>query len=480
MKRRQVLQSAGLFATAATFGAGAQGPDAAAKPNVAPADVTQRLVQYATDIQFTDLPREVRHQGARTLLNWVGCALGGSRQEAVDHVVAAVLPFSGPPQAQLLGRRERLDALHAALVNGISAHVLDYDDTHLKTVIHPAASVMPALLALAEHRQLGGADFLNALLLGVEAECRIGNAVYPSHYDLGWHITGTCGVFGAALACGRALDLSPQQLTWAVGLAASQPVGLKIQFGTMTKSFHPGRAAQNGLLAALLARQGYTTAAASLEGADGWAQAISREHRWSEVTDGLGQRFESALNTYKPFACGIVTHPAIDAAIQLRNQFKLQPEAITRITVHANPLVASLTGKRAPQTGLDGKFSIYHCIAAAMIFGAARERQFTDAAVRDPRVAALRARVEVQTDAAVGAEQCDLVVELADGRRLARHVEHAVGSVQNPMSDTDLEAKLRDLATDVLPPARIGALIDSCWRISDLDDAAAIARAAAA
>jgi 2-methylcitrate dehydratase PrpD len=491
VKRRQIIQGAGLLATAATFGAtrAAEGTLSAAVPTASPAaapvavpteEATQRLVQYAAGVRLMDLPDAVRHQGARTLLNWIGCAVGGSQQPAVLHALAAVKPFSGRPQAQLLGRHERLDALHAALVNGISAHVLDYDDTHLKTVIHPAASVMPALLALAEHHSVTGTDFLNALILGVEAECRIGNAVYPSHYDLGWHITGTCGVFGAALACGRLLKLSPQQLTWAVGLAASQPVGLKIQFGSMTKSFHPGRAAQNGLLAALLAQQGFTAAAASLEGTDGWAQAISREHHWNEVTEGLGSRFESALNTYKPFACGIVTHPAIDAAIQLRNEFKLQPEAITRVTLHANPLVLSLTGKRTPQTGLDGKFSIYHCIAAAIVFGAARERQFTDAAVNDPRVVALRSHVEVKTDADVAAEQCDLDIELSDGRKLTRHIEHAVGSVQSPMSDADLEAKLRDLATDVLPPARISALIDACWRIASLENAAAVAHAAAA
>jgi 2-methylcitrate dehydratase PrpD len=488
MKRRQVLKGAGMLAAAAVGVRAASETEATAPAATVPAasspsppiPVTQRLTQYAASINLADLPPAVRHQGARTLLNWMGCAVGGSRQDAVTHALAAVKPFAGPPQAQLLGRRERLDALHAALINGISAHVLDYDDTHLKTVIHPAASVMPALLALSEHRHIAGPDFLNALILGVEAECRIGNAVYPSHYDLGWHITGTCGVFGAALACGRCLGLSTEQLTWAVGLAASQPVGLKIQFGTMTKSFHPGRAAQNGLLAALLAQQGFTTAQASLEGMDGWAQAASREHHWAEVTDALGSRFESALNTYKPFACGIVTHPAIDAAIQLRNEFKLQPEGIAHVTLRANPLVLSLTGKRSPQSGLDGKFSIYHCIAAAIVFGAARERQFTDAAVRDPRVTALRSRVEVQTDAHVAAEQCDLDVELTDGRRLTRHIEHAVGSVQNPMSDADLEAKLRDLASDALPVARVSTLIDTCWRIESLNDAAAVARAAAA
>ena len=144
----------------------------------------------------------VRKEARRTLLNWVGCAVGGSRHETVDIAIAALAPFSGPAQASVLGRRERLDILHAALMNGISSHVFDFDDTHLKTVIHPAGPVVSAILALAEHRPMSGRDFLTAMVVGIEAECRIGNAVYPAHYDRGWHITGTAGVFGAAAACG--------------------------------------------------------------------------------------------------------------------------------------------------------------------------------------------------------------------------------------------------------------------------------------
>src|SRR5580704_3176842 len=238
-------------------------------------DVTGALADYIVSARFEDLPAKVRREGNRTLLNWVGCAVGGSHHETMDIAVAALSPFSGPPQATVLGRPERFDILHAALLNGISSHIFDFDDTHLKTVIHPAGPVASAILALAEYRPTAGRDFLNALVLGVEAECRIGNAVYPAHYDVGWHITGTAGVFGAAAAAGKLLGLDAQKMRWALGLAATQPVGLREMFGTMTKSFHPGRAAQNGLTAALLAARGFTSSEAAIEAKRGWMNVLS-------------------------------------------------------------------------------------------------------------------------------------------------------------------------------------------------------------
>lgn len=246
-----------------------------ATPGTTPTDVTRTLARYVLSVRYDDLPEPVRKEARRTLVNWVGCAVGGSRHETVDVAIAALAPFSGPAQATVLGRRERLDILHASLMNGISSHVFDFDDTHLKTVIHPAGPVVSALLALAEHRPMSGRDFLTSMVVGIEAECRIGNAVYPAHYDRGWHITGTAGVFGAAVACGRSLRLSEQQMLWALGLAAAQPVGLREMFGTMTKSFHPGRAAQNGLTAALLASRGFTSSELGLEGKSGWANVLS-------------------------------------------------------------------------------------------------------------------------------------------------------------------------------------------------------------
>jgi 2-methylcitrate dehydratase PrpD len=294
-------------------------------------DVSRKIAKYVVSGTYEELPLAVRKEARRTLVNWVGCAVGGSRHETLDAAISALGPFSGPPQATVLGRRERMDILHAALMNGISSHVFDFDDTHLKTVIHPAGPVVSALLALSEFRPVSGKDFLNAMVLGIEVECRIGNAVYPAHYDRGWHITGTAGVFGSAAASGRVLGLSEQQMVWALGLAATQPVGLREMFGSMTKSFHPGRAAQNGLTAALLASRNFTSSEVGIEGKSGWANVLSTTRNYAEITENHGKSYQVLLNTYKPFACGIVIHPTIDACLQLRREHTLTVDQIARI-----------------------------------------------------------------------------------------------------------------------------------------------------
>ena len=478
LDRRTVLASSAMALGADLISPTTASAQSAATPAATPPPVTEILARYLVNARFEDLPANVRHEGTRTFLNWVGVAVGGSHHETIDHAIAGLAPFAGKPQANILGRREKLDIVNTTLVNGISSHIFDYDDTHLKTIIHPAGPVASAILALAQYRPVSGRDFLHALVLGVETECRIGNAVYPSHYDMGWHITGSCGVFGGAAAAGKLLGLSQQQMTWALGIAASQPVGLKVQFGSMTKSFHAGRAAQNGLTAALLAAQNYTADNTALEGKDGWAQTVSRAVNWHEVTDGLGNRYEAALNTYKPFACGIVTHPGIDAAIQLRNENKLTADQIESVELHANPLVLSLTGKTDPQTGLEGKFSIYYCVAVGLLYGAAGEKQFQDAIARDPVLVALRKRVTVRTDAAIATQKSDLTVKLKDGRVLTRHIENAVGSLEKPLSDTALEAKFTDLAAGILPPAQTKKLIGMCWQLESQPDAGTIAQAA--
>jgi 2-methylcitrate dehydratase PrpD len=340
--------------------------------------------------------------------------------------------------------------------------------------------VAPAILALSEMQPISGRDFLHALIMGVEVECRIGNAVYPAHYDRGWHITGTAGVFGAAAACGKLLGLSEQQMVWALGLAAAQPVGLREMFGSMTKSFHPGRAAQNGLTAAVLAAKNFTSTEVGLEGKSGWVHVVSTDAKWDEITGQLGSRFELRLNTYKPFACGIVLHPTIDACLQLRAAHRLSADQIERIELAVHPLVLELTGKRAPQTGLEGKFSVYFAAAVAIVAGAAGPKQFSDALVGDPAVVALRDRVIATVTPGIREEQVRAVITLKDGRRFEQAIEHVVGSVERPMSDADLDRKFLDLADGVIAPAQARTLLDLCRTVDRLPRASELASAAAA
>jgi 2-methylcitrate dehydratase PrpD len=442
-------------------------------------DVTRHLAQYVVASKPEDVPNLVNKAAARTLLNWVGCAVGASRHESVEIAIGALAPFAGVGQATILGRKERMDVLNAALVNGIASHIFDYDDTHLRTVIHPAGPVASAILALSEYQPVSGRDFVHALVLGVEVECRIGNAVYPAHYDAGWHITGTAGVFGSAAAVGKLIGLTGRQMTWALGIAATQPVGLKEMFGTMTKSFHPGRAAQNGLTAAMLASRNFTSSEQALEAKSGWANVLSTSRDYTEITKMLGQTYEISLNTYKPFACGVVIHPAIDGCIQLRNQYNLTATQIERIDLRVHPLVLELTGKKTPQTGLEGKFSVYYAAAIAIVEGAAGEKQFTDALVRDPGIVALRDRVTATVDPSVGEAQVKIAITLKDGTRLEKTVEKVIGSLENPMSDAALDVKFLDLTSGVLPPAQARKLLELCWTAEKLSGAGEIAKAAA-
>ncbi len=474
--RRRFLRASVVGGAAASVSS-AEPPQSAGAPA---RDVTRRLAAWAVSSRKEDVPAAIRREALRTVLNWTGCAVGGSRHETVDIAIRALKPFSGPAQASVLGRKERLDVLNASLMNGISSHIFDFDDTDLRTIVHPAAPVAPALLALAEYRPCSGADFLHALVVGVEVECRIANAVYPQHYDIGWHITGTVGPFGAAAAAGKVLGLSEQQMVWALGLAATQPVGLREMFGTMTKSFHPGRASQNGLMAAFLAAQNFTSSDQPIEATRGWANVLSTARNYGQITDKLGQQYQIAFNSYKPFPCGVVIHPAVDGALQLRTENHLTGDRIDRIDLRVHPLVLELTGKKAPRTGLDAKFSIFHAVAAAMVYGRLDEPAFSDEAVHDPAVVALRGRVGATVDSAIAEDQVRIAVLLKDGRQLDKFIEHAIGSAGNPMTDAQLETKFKGLVDGVLLGSRADRLIEFCWKLEQAPDAAQLAHLATA
>ena len=426
--------------------------------------VSEALGRFVADSAWADLDAGPRHEAKRALLNFFGCALGVADDPAVATAVSVMGQFSGSPQLTVIGRPERLDAMGAAFVNALAANLIDYDDTHLNTVIHPTAPVAPAPLALAEQHGFSGASLLHAFILGAEVECRIGNAVSPGHYARGWHITSTCGVFGAAVACGKLLGLTAEQLAAAIGIAASQSAGLVENLATAGKNVGVGNAARNGLLAALLARAGYTAAPTALEGALGWARAMGDTPVLAAITEGLGARWEFGANTYKPYPAGIVFHAVIDACLELRERLGVAPDDLRSVTVRGDQLLLD-RGDRTVANPRDARVSIHHCAAVALAHGKASVAEFEWPAVTDPTIAALRQRVRAECDPSLPTGGAVVTAETRDGRRMSVRIDAARGSLTRPLSDRDLEAKFRDNAGRTGHRTNARTIIAAVWAI---------------
>jgi 2-methylcitrate dehydratase PrpD len=432
---------------------------------------TAALVEYILGSRLEAIPAEVRHEGKRALVNIVGCALGGANHPAMGMAIAALGPYAGQPTSAVIGRRERFDPLFASLLNGLSSHVHDYDDTLPKNYIHASSPVAAALLAYASVNKVSGPDFLHAFILGFEVISRIGNATYPAHYDAGWHSTGSIGVFGAAVAIGKLLDLDAERMTYALGLAATQGAGIREMFGSMGKGFHPGSSAQRGYMAALLAEKGFTSGRFPLESPRGFAAVTSAKYDLDKLTVDLGSHFELSDNAYKPFPCGIVVHPTIDACIQLREKHGLAADDVEAVELRVAPLVKDLCNKKEISTGLEGKFSIYHAAAIGLGRGRGGHAEFTDEAVNNPALKRIRLLADANGDPSVSEDGVIVKVRLKDGREVGMHLTESLGNLKRPLSDAQLEAKFRD-QSGVVTPAQADAAIAACWTIDELDDAA--------
>ncbi len=440
--------------------------------------VTARLARFVVATQWEDLPRDVAHQVKRSLLNFFAVSFAGCRTETFETALASLKQFSGGKQAVLIGRRERIDALSAAFLNAAGANVLDFCDTHVPTVIHPTAPLAPALLALAEMQRVSGRDFILAFVLGQEVECRIGLAISPSHYNRGWHITATCGVFGAAAGSGKLLGLTPEQMVWALGTAATQAASLCECLGTPAKSVGVGNAARNGLWAALLAAKNFSGPAEPLAGTQGYFHALNETPDLSVLINKLGETWEIGKTSYKPYPCGFVLHPVLDCVIDWR---RANPAAVVeKVKVTGNPLLANRADRPAISTSAQSQVSVQHAVAAALITGKAGTAQFADACVNDPKVQALRGKVELARDPSFATVAAAVEITTADGKVNKLSTAAARGSDANPMTDTDLEDKLRDAAVAWNPGHDIAPLIDAIWALDRSEDISKIAALAVA
>ena len=425
---------------------------------------TQSLARFITESRFEALPEALRHEGRRSILNHIGCALGVARDPAVVTALEIMRESSGKAVASVYGQREKLGVMEAAFVNAIASNLLDYDDTHLRTVIHPSAPVAPAVFALAEETGATGAEVLHAFLLGGEVACRIGNAVSPGHYARGWHITASTGVFGAAAAAARLLRLSAEQTADALGIAASQSGSIVENLATAAKNIGVGNAARNGILAARFAARGYRAAPLSIEGPLGWARAMGDEPQLKEITEGLGQRWEIARNTYKPYAAGIVFHAVIDACLELRETLGAMVAQIARVTVAGDALLLA-RGDRVVRNERDTRVSIHHCAAIALALGRADVADFEMPAVQDTELAALRAKVVAECDASLPRGAARVTIALANSSIHQAYVEHPRGSAERPLSDAELAAKYRANAVLGGMTSDVQAQIAALWAL---------------
>lgn len=437
---------------------------------------TKALASWAVSLNPSTLPSSVKHAALRSVYNYIGCTIGGSNHPTVSKAYEALSPLFGRETSSLLGKKgfAKADAQHAALLNGIASHVHDYDDTHLATIIHPTGPVASALLAYAEYAEgsVSGEMLLCALTAGIEASCKVGLAVWPEHYDIGWHITSSTGSIGAAVAIGKVMGLNEEQMAHAIGVAAVQVVGLREMFGSDSKSFHPGRAAQSGLLAALLAQKGYTSSLQALEAKRGWANVVAGggTPKLDQFIGELGKKWEIEANAFKPFPCGIVCHPVIDGSIQLHHEMRskgLKVEDIQRVDAEVHPLVIELTSKRKPRDGLEAKFSVFHGSAVGLLFGKAGPAEYADEVVTSAQVVEFRDKIDAKLDKDLAADETVLTVHFADGSTLKKYIQHAVGSLEVPMTDQQLTEKFVDQSALVLGAEGAKAASDSAWKIGE-------------
>ena len=461
-------------------------PHAAAGPP--DASLTAYVADFIVSTRASDIPADVAHLGKRSILDGLGLALAGAASETgrIIRRYLDSLVIASDSGSTVIGGDSLLPARFAAFANGASIHADDYDDTQLAIakdcvyglLTHPTAPALPAVLALAERVRLDGRAMTTAYQIAVEVECKIAEAILPRHYQQGFHSTATCGAIGAAAGASRLLELDREATRRALSLAASQAGGLRENFGTMTKPFHAGRAAESGVVAAELAALGFTASPVGLEADRGFFRAAGGGYSADMIDGKLGNPWTFAFPgvSIKPHPSGSLTHPGMSVMLDLIQRHDLRPERVKRVAVGTNHNMPNALIHHRPRNELQAKFSMEFCMAILLIERKAGLEQFTDAVVNRPDVQALLQRVDfgVHPDAeAAGFDKMTTIVEVEqdDGSTVKGSADFGKGSPANPMSDDELEKKFVECATwGGLDRSRARRIIDLAWRIDELEN----------
>jgi 2-methylcitrate dehydratase PrpD len=420
--------------------------------------LTEALVSKALSVRFALLPIDVQRVARDCLVDWLGCTLAGLSEPVSQIVAATMQEEGGPARATFIGRSVKGSVAQAALVNGATSHALDYDDVHLSVPGHLSAAILPALLALAEDRGVGGKAFTAAFVAGFETAVRIGKLVEPAHYANGFHATATIGSLGAAVACAHLLELSPAQACHALGIAATQAAGLKVMFGTMAKPLHAGLAAQSGLRAALLARNGLTTRTDVLECVQGFAQVHGADLRVDDALATPDGGHHILGNLFKFHAACYSVHSTIEAVAALRREHALNADSVAAMRVVAGQ-GCSICNIPEPATALEAKFSL-RVGAAFALLDIDTSRLDTWARATDPDVIAVRDRVEVELIEGMGLSDSEVSLRLADGSELRRAYDCGLPMADKAEQSIRVAQKFSSLAPPVLGERQAGRVLE--------------------
>jgi 2-methylcitrate dehydratase PrpD len=438
-------------------------------------NLTQTLAAKALAIRFETLPSEIVELARQCFLDWLGVTIAGASEPLVQILADQVKADGGNPQASLIGRSERVSLSQAALVNGAASHALDYDDVNLSLEGHPSVAVIPGMLALAEMKQASGADFIAAFVAGYESACRIGELVSPGHYRRGFHATATVGSFGSAAACAHLLRLNPAQTAMAFGIAGTQAAGLKSMFGTMCKPLHAGKAAQNGLMAALLAARGFDSRADVLECAQGFAATQSEDFDPEAALAEPKTRFHIQANLFKYHAACYLTHAAIECAGRLRLRTATGPDSIKQVIVRVFTDCDRVCNIPEPKTGLEAKFSLRVATAFALAgLDTAALGTYCGEHCVDPNLVALRDKVRVELVPGWTLTQSEVRVELHNGRIFEETHDSGIPATNISEQGSRLTNKFHSLVDPILGADESGRLIESVNELERLPNLSAV------
>lgn len=432
---------------------------------------TDILARWISGSEILNSDAFIRNEVLRTFVNWMGCAIGGANHPLVVQTISVLGKFSNANCATIFGHPEKTDYFSAALINAFSSHIHDFDDTHTRTLLHPSAPVASAAMAIAESRGCSGVEVLGAITVGLEVACRTAKAICPSHYDRGWHVTGTAGAFGAAAAVSRLLNFDELRTRQALGIAATQASGIRQTFGTSSKSLNPGRAAQSGLVAALLLEAGADCTESPFEGPGNYLEMTSSDVNLFALTEGLGSHWELQQNALKRFPCGAVLHPLIHTCLYLGNQIKAPLREIERIRVEIDPYIIGLARWATPRTSAEAKLSINHVMAVALLDGKISTSAFSDEFIRRSEIDGIRNLITVVPNAK--RESINLELVFRNGQRFQTNSAE-VPAVSARLSDQDLADKFLDQVGQVLGNDRARDLLEALWNLPELPRASTI------